>query len=253
VEYPRSILITGASSGIGEALALEYAGVGLTLTLTGRDATRLAAVAEACRARGATVTSATVDVVDEDKLARFIGEADDTTPLELVIANAGVSAPLSDLTHLDAQVRRTFDVNLTGVFNTLHPTLARMLPRRRGQLAIVSSIAGLRGLPGAVAYSASKAAVLAYGEGLRGRLAREGIEVSVICPGYVRSRMTARNKFPMPFLMDADRAARRIRHGLRRNRGRIAFPWPTYVAMLLITALPEALLDRLSRRIPEKD
>jgi short-subunit dehydrogenase len=253
VEYPRSILITGASSGIGEALALDYAGVGVTLALTGRDVARLAGVAEACRARGATVTSATVDVVDEDKLARFIGEADDVAPLDLVIANAGVSAPMNDLAHLDAQVRRTFNVNLTGVFNTLHPALARMLPRHRGQLAIVSSIAGLRGLPGAVAYSASKAAVRAYGEGLRGRLAREGIAVSVICPGYVRSRMTARNKFPMPFLMDADRAARRIRRGLRRNKGRIAFPWPTYLAMLLLTALPEALLDQLSRRIPEKD
>jgi short-subunit dehydrogenase len=127
-----------------------------------------------------------------------------------------------------------------------------MLPRRRGQLAIVSSVAGFRGLPGAIAYAASKAAVKSYGEGLRGRLAREGIEVNVICPGYIRSRMTARNKFPMPFLMDAERAARLIRRGLKQNRGRIAFPWPTYAAMRVFAALPEWLVDRLSRRIPEK-
>ena len=149
-------------------------------------------------------------------------------------------------------MRRTFDVNVIGVFNTLHPTIARMLPRRQGQLAIVSSIAGFRGLPGAVAYAASKAAVKAYGEGLRGRLAREGIEVNVICPGYVRSRMTARNKFPMPLLMDAARAARIIRRGLKRNRGRIAFPWPMYAVIRLFAALPEWLIDRLGRRIPEK-
>ena len=249
---PRSILITGASSGIGEALALLYAGVGVSLALTGRDAARLAAVAAACRARGAAVESATIDAVDEAGLARFIQQADAAAPLDLVIANAGISSTLHDLAHLDAQVRRTFDVNVTGVFNTLHPAIACMLPRRRGQLAIVSSVAGFRGLPGALAYCASKAAVKAYGEGLRGRLAREGIAVSVICPGYVRSRMTARNKFPMPLIMDAGRAARIIRRGLRRNRGRIAFPWPIYVLARLFAALPEALIDRLSRRLPEK-
>jgi short-subunit dehydrogenase len=252
LDYPRSILITGASSGIGEALALEYAGIGVALALIGRDAARLEAVAGACRSRGATVLSATVDVVDEAGLAGFIQTADDAAPLDLVIANAGISATLHDLAHLDGQVRRTFDVNVVGVFNTLHPAIARMLPRRRGQLAIVSSIAGFRGLPGAVAYAASKAAVKAYGEGLRGRLARDGIEVNVICPGYIRSRMTARNKFPMPLLMDADRAARIIRRGLKRNRGRIAFPWPIYATMRVFAALPEWLIDRLSRRIPEK-
>lgn len=252
MEYPRSILITGASSGLGEALALDYSGPGIALVLTGRDGDRMEAVAAACRARGATVRTSTVDVVDEDGMARLIDETDAATPLDLVIANAGISSSLNDLAHFDGQVRRTFAVNVTGVFNTLHPAMSRMLRRGHGQLAIVSSLAGFRGFPGAVAYSASKAAVKTYGESLRGRLAREGIEVSVICPGYIRSRMTARNKFPMPFLMNADRAARIIRRGLRRNRGRIAFPWPLHFAAWLIAALPDSLIDRLSRRLPEK-
>ncbi|MCW5750921.1 MAG: SDR family NAD(P)-dependent oxidoreductase, partial [Alphaproteobacteria bacterium] len=211
---PRSILITGASSGIGEALAMGYAAPARTLALTGRDAGRLAAVADACRARGAAVLAEAVAVEDQTAMAAFLRQAEARAPLDLVIANAGVSRTLKDLGELDALTRETFAVNVTGVFNTLHPAIELMLPRRRGQLAIVSSIAGFRGLPGAIAYSASKTAVRAYGEALRGRLARQGIGVSVICPGYVRSRMTARNRFPMPFIMDAPNAASIIMRGL---------------------------------------
>ncbi|MCW5730488.1 MAG: SDR family NAD(P)-dependent oxidoreductase [Alphaproteobacteria bacterium] len=249
---PRSILITGASSGIGEALAMGYAGPGRTLALTGRDAGRLAKVADACRARGAAVLAEAVAAEEEAAMAAFLRQAEARAPLDLVIANAGVSRTLKDLGELDALTRETFAVNVTGVFNTLHPAIELMLPRRRGQLAIVSSIAGFRGLPGAIAYSASKNAVRAYGEALRGRLARQGIGVSVICPGYVRSRMTARNRFPMPFIMDAPNAASIIMRGLARNRGRIAFPWPMYALIRLVTMLPDRLVDRLMTRLPEK-
>jgi short-subunit dehydrogenase len=128
-----------------------------------------------------------------------------------------------------------------------------MRPRGRGQIAIMSSMTAFRGLPSAPAYSASKAAAKAWGEALRGRHARDGIEVSVVCPGFVESRMTEGNRFPMPFLMTADRAAAIIQRGLARNRGRIAFPWPTYAVAWLLGALPAAVSDRLTRDLPKKE
>jgi len=142
--------------------------------------------------------------------------------------------------------------NIDGVLNTIHPLIPRMRSRGRGQIAIMSSLAGFRGFPGAPAYCASKAAVRLMGESLRGELAALGIEVNVICPGFVRTPMTDRNPFPMPFLMEAERAARIIRRGLERNRGRIAFPLPVALAVRLLAALPDILADRLTRTAPRK-
>ena len=249
---PISILITGASSGIGAALAMEFAAPGVRLALTGRDQARLSAVAEACRAAGAEPRAATLDVCDAPALAAWIAEVDQAAPLELAIANAGVSAGTGGRGETEAQTRRVIATNLDGVVNTVLPAVARMRPRRRGQIAIMSSLAAFRGFPGAPAYCASKAAVRIWGEALRGDLHGAGIGVSVICPGYVRSPMTAVNDFTMPLLMDAERAARIIRRGLARNRPRIAFPWPLYAAVWLISALPPGLTDPLLRHLPKK-
>lgn len=249
---PRSIVITGASSGIGESLARLYAAPGVTLALTGRDRERLEAVAEACRGQGAAVTASVIDVTDRAGMADWLHGVDRAEPVDLVIANAGVSAGTGRVGETEEQARFIFDVNLTGVLNSVHPLLPAMRRRRRGQIAIVASLAGFRGMPGAPAYSASKAAVRVYGEALRGELAGDGVEVSVVCPGFVRSRMTARNPFPMPFLMDGEPAARIIRAGLARNRGRISFPWPTAAAVWLLAALPPGLTDRLLRAAPKK-
>jgi short-subunit dehydrogenase len=247
---PRSILITGASSGIGEALARAYAAPGTVLSLGGRNADRLAAVATACRDRGATVDAEILDVTDPAATAGWVERRDDAAALDLVIANAGISGGGgSD----DEATRRILATNVGGVVNTVSPALARMRRRGRGQIAIVSSITAFRGLPSAPAYSASKAAVKAWGEALRGRHARDGIEVSVICPGFVASRMTRGNPFPMPFVMDADRAAAIIRRRLARNRGRIVFPWPMHAAAWLLGALPSPLTDRLTRNLPRKE
>jgi len=142
---------------------------------------------------------------------------------------------------------------VTGVINTVMPAVERMRPRGHGQVAVMASLAAFRGFPGAPAYCASKAAVRVWGEALRGHLHGAGIGVSVICPGYVRSPMTAPNDFPMPLLMDAERAARIIRHGLERNRARIAFPWRLYAAVRLLCTLPAGLTDPVLRRLPEKD
>ena len=127
-----------------------------------------------------------------------------------------------------------------------------MMARGRGQIALMSSLAGYRGLPGAPAYCASKAAIKVYGETLRGEVAGAGIGVSVICPGYVDTPMTRHNRFPMPFLMDAASAARLIKRRLARNPARIAFPWPMAMAVWLLQALPPGPIDRLLTKLPRK-
>lgn len=247
------IVITGASSGIGQALAELYARPGMLLALTGRDASRLQAVAETCRQRGATVEADTVPVTDHAAMQAFIGGIAAQARLDLVIANAGVSGSFKDWDDFDTYVRAITSVNIDGVLNTVNPAIPIMVKQGGGQIAIVSSIAGLLAMPGAVPYSATKHFARAYAEELRGRLAPEGVRVSAICPGFVTTRMTARNKFPMPFLMDEHRAARIIRDGLARDQGRIAFPWPMLAMVRLLGLLPYPLLDRLLRRSPAKD
>ena len=162
-------------------------------------------------------------------------EADAQTPLDLVFANAGISAGTSGGAEPADQVRQVMVVNVDGVFNTVLPATEIMTARGKGQIAIISSLAGFRGIPGAPAYCASKAAVMVYGEALRGQLAAEGVEVNVVNPGYVRSPMTDRNDFPMPFLMNSDKAARIIRNGLAQQ-GPDRFPWPMVFAVRLLQA-----------------
>jgi len=249
---PSNILITGASSGIGAALARVCARPGRTLFLGGRDAERLEAVAAACRENGANVHARAVDVVDGEAMRAWLTKADGLAPLDLVIANAGTSAGSGGDGESEEQARRIFAVNVDGAMNTVLPVLPAMTARGRGQIALVSSLAGFRGFPGAPAYCASKATLRVWGEGLRGLLAPEGIAVSVVCPGFVKSRMSATNPYPMPMLMEADKAAAIILAGLARNRGRIAFPWPLTWLIYAITALPVALTDRVMGRLPKK-
>ena len=249
----KSILITGASSGIGEALALYYAAPGVHLFLTGRDQARTDAVAAACAERGAVAEGTVISVTDRDAMDAYVKACDAKAPLDLVIANAGVGTgptrggPLADTTDY------IFAANVHGVFHTVHPAIELMKARKSGQIAINASVAGFIGLPSSTPYAASKAAARSYGEGLRGAYARQGIRVSVICPGFVVSRMTDVNNFKMPFLMTAERAAKIIARGLRRNKGRIAFPWPTFWAIRLLQILPYPLVDRLTRKAPIKE
>ena len=248
----RSIAITGASSGIGAALAKACAAPGVRLALSGRNEARLAMVAGQCRTAGAEVATALVDVRQAEAVAGWIAEQEASQPLDLVIANAGVSAGTAGGDEDRSQTEAVFAVNLDGVINTVLPAAEAMAARGRGQIAIMSSLAAFRGFPGAPAYCASKAAVRIWGEALRGSLAGRGVGVSVVCPGFVRSRMTDVNDFPMPFLMEAERAAGIILHGLVRNRGRIAFPFPTYFWAWLLGVLPTAVTDRLLSRLPKK-
>ena len=251
---PRTILISGASSGLGAALARAYSVPGVTLFLGGRDQDRLEAVAASCRTAGAEVHPETVDVTDIEAMRRWVMGSDETRPLDLVIANAGISGGTSGLegAEPEEQVRRLFDVNVGGVMNTVLPIIPVLSARGAGQIAMVASLAGYRGIPGAPAYCASKAAVKVFGEGLTGTLHGLGVGVSVICPGYVRTPMTDANRFPMPFLMDADKAARIITRGLAKRKARIAFPWPMATAVWLLQALSPGLIEPVLRRLPKK-
>lgn len=249
---PQTILITGASSGLGAALALDYAASDKTLFLSGRDGARLEAVAEKAREKGAKVQAQKIDVTDRKAMKEWIEACDADAPLDLVIANAGISAGTGGGEETEAQAAAIFATNVGGVLNTIFPVLPLMKMRRRGQIAIMASLAGFRGLPGAPAYCASKAAARVYGESLRSEMAAYGVAVNVICPGFVKTPMTDVNGFKMPFLMEAEKAARIIRRGLSQNKARIAFPWPMVALVWLFAALPAGLTDRFLARLPKK-
>ena len=237
---PGHVLVTGASSGLGRALAEAYAGPGRRLTLLGRDDARLAAVAAAVAARGAEAVTHAVDVRDAAAMAAVIDAADDARALDLVVANAGIAAA--------ADPGEVLAVNVLGVWHTLVPALARMGGRGRGQLALVSSLAGRRGLPAAGPYCASKAAVRVLAESLRLDWGPRGVRVSAIVPGFVDTPLTRRNAFAMPWRLDAAAAAQRIRRGLERDRAEIVFPRRLAIAVRLLTFLPPWAAAPLLRR-----
>ncbi len=237
---PRNIVITGASGAIGRALAVGYAGPGRVLGLTGRDAARLDAVAEACRDRGARVETVQLDVRDFVGLMAWIAAFDERNPVDLIIANAGIAGATALAQDGESweSLRGVFDTNLYGALAAIHPLLELMGNRGHGQIALMSSLAAHVGMPITSAYSASKGALKTYGEALRGRLKDKGVGVSVICPGFVDSPMSLTYPGPTPFRIDADHAARLIRRGLRRNRACIEFPVILAFAMRALAFLP---------------
>ena len=248
---PRSILITGASSGIGAALAREYAAEGVSLALAGRDRTRLLAVAEDCKKAGARVSTAEIDVTDAATLKDWIADTDYKEPIDLGIVSAGITGGTGGQRKRETPdaIRRVLSVNLQGAINTIEPLIDAMMPRKRGQIAIVSSLAGLRGLPYSPTYSATKAALIAYGEALRTGLRGDGLAINVICPGFVVTPLDDSIKGPKPLRMTAVRAARIIRRGLARNRARIAFPKILYWSTLIMRAIPSGLVDPVMAKI----
>ena len=260
---PKTIFITGASSGIGAALAQSYARPGITLFLIGRNQDRLANIASICEEQGADVHKVILEVKDSLACQRAIEEANKLSPLDLVIANAGISGGTGAKDETGAQAREIMEINVNGVMNTVFPAIEVMKGNGQGQIdqgkigqgqiAIMSSLASFKGLPSAPAYCASKAAVRSWGEGLRGTLKKDNIKVSVITPGFVKSGITAANKFPMPFLMEGSKAAEIIIKGLKQNKARISFPKPMYLAVLLFSALPLYLSEFISNKLPNKE
>ncbi|MBH89891.1 MAG: short-chain dehydrogenase [Magnetovibrio sp.] len=255
MKNPRFILITGASSGIGEALACEYATSGIFLALSGRNQERLDAVAYYCSNQGAKVSTKVIDVTDKHGMEKWVKAIDKKNPLDLVIANAGIAGDSGvKSSDLDEELtRQIFNVNIFGVLNTIFPVIKSMRKRKRGKIALVSSIAGFRGLPSAPAYSASKALVKAYGEALHGVLKKDQVGVSIICPGFVKSRITEKNSFHMPLIISSQKAAQKIRKGLERDKILIAFPLPFVIFMWCLNLLTTRLADKLLNQLLSKN
>ncbi len=250
-EGPLSVVITGASSGIGKALAHEYARRGATLALIARRGDLLTRLAGSLPVRSYTYAADVRDaraltVMAEDFIGR-VGCPD------VVIANAGISAGTLTGNPQDNQVfEEILAINVTGMMLTFQPFIEPMKARQRGTLAGIASIAGFRGLPGAAAYSASKAAAISYLESLRVELTASGISVVTICPGYIATPMTASNPYRMHFLMDADVAARKIAGAVAGRRRFYVLPWQMAVVGWLMRRLPRPLYDFLFSRAPHK-
>ncbi|MGE5270009.1 MAG: SDR family NAD(P)-dependent oxidoreductase [Thiohalocapsa sp.] len=243
------MVITGASSGLGAALALAYAGPQTALGLVARNAARLALTADGCRSGGAAVETAALDVADEAPLATWLAEFDARHPVDLLVANAGISAgPDPDNPGEPAAVTlRQLAVNLIGAVHTIAPLAPLLCARGRGRIAVIASVAAYRGMPYSPGYCASKAGIRAYAEALRPRLARYGVGVTVVCPGFFSSPMTDRWEGPTPFLESGERAMRRVKRGIDRGRRRVDFPWPLVLGMRFCDLAPAMIGDRILR------
>ncbi|WP_322010470.1 SDR family oxidoreductase [Paraburkholderia sp. J12] len=251
MSQPLKVFITGASSGIGAALAAEYARRGAVLGLVARRADALDGFRQAHPQHPISIYPA--DVRDAEALASaaraFIAEHG--LP-DIVIANAGVSRGAVTGQGDLAAFRDVMDTNYFGMVATFEPFAAAMSEARRGTLVGIASVAGVRGLPGSGAYSASKAAAFAYLEALRVEMRPFGVKVVTIAPGYIRTPMTAKNPYRMPFLMDADRFARKSADAIAGGTSFAVFPWPMRVVAALLSALPRWLYDRAFEKAPRK-
>lgn len=224
---PQTVVITGASAGLGAALAVKYAAPGRKLILVARDAARLEAVAAACRERKSEVELALADVTDAAAMTTLIESCDDKNPIDLVIANAGVFTGHGDQRVMEtaADIAWMSRVNFEGVVNVIQPALKGMRLRRRGHVAIIGSLAALQPLADAPGYSASKAAAMAYGEALREFLIPDKIVVSLVYPGHIQTAQVADHVGALPNILEPDVAAALIFRKLEAKKSFIAFPW----------------------------
>ena len=248
---PQTILITGASGGIGGALALEYAQVGTMLILHGRNEARLRELREQCQGKGAVVEIAYFDARDHVALRRWLVGKSDAHPLDLVFANAGLNVNMGTSNEGEdwESVEALLDVNVRAAMATLHAVLPAMRARRSGQIAMISSLAAWRGLPETPSYSASKAAVKAYAEAMRDAVAADGVKINVVMPGYVHSQMAYDMPGPKPFMWTAEKAAKVIKRGLAQNRARISFPFPLNLGCWILAGIHPAVSGWILKRL----
>ncbi len=248
---PLTVFITGASSGIGEALARHYAAHGAMLGLVARRMKQLRALADSLPSQ------ASVYALDVTDTAALTAAADAFIARhglpDIVIANAGISAGTrSELADDIAVLARILQTNVTGLAATLQPFIAPMRERGSGTLVGIASVAGFRGLAGAGAYCASKSAAITWLESLRLELYGSGVDVLTICPGFVATPLTARNRNPMPFLLQAPEAARRIARAITAKKRLAIIPWQLRLVFFLLRRMPNWLYDQLFARAPRK-
>ncbi len=231
----KTIWITGASSGIGLELARQLAESGAKTAISARSAEKLDQLAD----KYTNVESFPLDVTDDEAVARCAEEIETRLgPIDLVILNAGISAA-STATKPSAELfKDVINTNFLGVTNGFSAAVPKMSERGRGHIAIMSSLAGYNGLPGAGAYNASKAALMSLAESAREELALKGITLTIINPGFIRTPLTAKNRFPMPLLMEPQKAANIIIKGLKKKKYEIAFPWQMVWLVKLLRLMP---------------
>lgn len=240
---PQTILITGATGGIGSALAQQYAKTGVQLILHGRNADLLTEVAMQCRTLGATVSTVTLDLRDIVAVQKWVDELAEQQLPDLIIANAGMNINIeaNGAGERWEDMEALLDLNIKSTMALIQRFLPALRLRGSGQIAIISSLAAWHGLPIMPSYCASKAAIKVYGEALRGWLRVEGIQVNVVMPGYVKSAMCDAISGPKPFVWSADKAARFIARGLEKNQARISFPFPLNLGTYLLSVMPPAV------------
>ncbi len=246
-----TVFITGASSGIGESLARLYASRGYQLGLVARRQEILDKLATELAPQPAIYA---VDVRDAASLKQAAADFMSRFGVpDIVVANAGVSR--GTLTEMEDDLKafqEIFDINVMGMVNTFHPFITPMRDAGKGKLAGIASVAGFRGIPGGGAYSASKAAAIKYCESLRVELRGSGVSVVTICPGYIRTPMTAVNRFKMPFLIGVDEAVVRFARAIDNGTSFTVIPWTMGLAARVLRLLPNWLYDRIFSRMPRK-
>ncbi len=252
----KTIVITGASSGIGANVALQYAKKGHKLFLFGRSEERLRQVAAECREAheglNQEIKTIIADVADESAMKTEIEKITKNNIIDIVIACAGVSAGTLGGSENIKQINNIFATNLNGVINTINPVISQMMESKRGNIAIISSMASIIGISSAPSYSASKGAVRLYSDAIRSNLKKNGINVTTIIPGYIKTPMTDVNDFPMPFLMDADIAAKKIINAIEKNKRICAFPKRIYFILKLLSWMPACIIDFINSKLPRK-
>lgn len=238
------IIITGASSGLGEAMALHYATKGTELVLIARREEKLQQVAQRCRNKGASVETVVADVNDFEKMGE-VGKQLTQTPIDRIILNAGVSVGHSGGVTPFEDFHRLFQTNFLSLHALLEPILPKLIEQKSGEIVFISSLASLISMPSSVAYSTSKRALNAYAEGLRYQLYGSGIHVMTILPGFIDSEMTQKNRFRMPFFLSTDAGVERIVHAIEQKKRFYPFPLRFYLIIRLTLLLPQFLRDRI--------
>ena len=243
----QRVLITGASSGLGQGLALAYAEPGVTIGLVARREALLEQTAQQIERRGARPLVFVADVTDGERIAEVVREFDrQAGGLDLVIANAGVSETKGTEPVRSHSAGHVVDVNVIGLMNTLLPCVPLMVARGSGTLVGMASVAGFRAMPGSLSYSTSKSAVITFLEGLSMELHGSGVHAVCLCPGFIRTPLTDENEFAMPFLLETEDACERMKRAIARKRPRYTFPLPYAVAAQLLRWAPRWAVMRSS-------
>jgi short-subunit dehydrogenase len=250
----RTILITGASSGIGAALSEAYAGADTRLVLWGRNAERLAQVAARCTAKGSSVETVVLDLYEVKTIAENLERSDDRTPIDLAVFNAGLggTTPVDRVVETPTRAYEVSTINFTAAVVGASAIAARMVGRGRGHIALISSIAETFPLPMAPAYSGSKAGLRMFADALRLRIARHGVRVTVVAPGFVDTPMSQQVTAPKPFMISAEVAAQRMKRIIDRKHRDAVVPWPYAVLRTLYRPLPRFLRDAIALAMPSE-